>query len=90
MDANVKSSNISPLPSPDLSELDDGDEYCEEEEVFREESVRMKIQVLAMMVGIQGCSEPAAVLAEVVRVLKELEDRARKGVFLLSEGSMHN
>ena len=90
MDPNCKSSCISSLPSAnlaDISELDDGDEHCEE--VFCEERVRMKIQVLAMMVGIEGCSEPAAVLAEAVRVLRELDDRA-KGVFLLSEGGIQH
>ncbi|ONK79266.1 uncharacterized protein A4U43_C01F4630 [Asparagus officinalis] len=50
----------------------------DEEEEFSEERVRMKLRVLATMVGVEECSEPAAVLAEVVRVIRELDERAKR------------
>ncbi|KAG0489327.1 hypothetical protein HPP92_008138 [Vanilla planifolia] len=44
---------------------------------FCEEGVRKKMGVLARMVGMEGCGQPGVVLTEVVRVLKELDGRAR-------------
>ncbi|PKA48748.1 hypothetical protein AXF42_Ash018690 [Apostasia shenzhenica] len=53
------------------------DEEAAEAEAFCEEGVRKKMGVLARMVGMEGCRQPGAVLTEVVRVLKELDGRAR-------------
>ncbi|PKA61205.1 hypothetical protein AXF42_Ash006101 [Apostasia shenzhenica] len=55
----------------------DRDDWEGEDEAFSEEGVRRKMGVLARMVGMEGCGQPAAVLTEVVRVLKELDGRAR-------------
>ncbi|KAK8949374.1 hypothetical protein KSP39_PZI005623 [Platanthera zijinensis] len=49
----------------------------EEEAAFSEEGVKKKMGVLARMVGMEACGQPAVVLTEVVRVLKELDGRAR-------------
>nr|XP_010917657.1 uncharacterized protein LOC105042232 [Elaeis guineensis] len=43
------------------------------DDVFCKESVKKKIEVLAGMVGYEGCDEPGVILDEVVKVLKELE-----------------
>ncbi|XP_020598752.1 uncharacterized protein LOC110038302 [Phalaenopsis equestris] len=54
-----------------------GSEEEEEEAAFCEEGVKKKMGVLARMVGMEGCGQPGVVLTEVVRVLKELDGRAR-------------
>ncbi|KAL0920018.1 hypothetical protein M5K25_009119 [Dendrobium thyrsiflorum] len=57
---------------------DAGEEGGEEEMDFCHESVRKKMGVLAKLVGMEGCGgQPAVVLTEVVRVLKELDGQAR-------------
>lgn len=56
----------------------DEDDGEEEEMDFGHESVRKKMGVLAKLVGMEGCGgQPAVVLTEVVRVLKELDGQAR-------------
>lgn len=82
MDPNDrKISSIAAPPSSSLAKSEHADDSEQQEEdlqeAFLEERVRVKIRVLAMMVGVRGCSEPGVVLAEVVRVLKELDGRAR-------------
>ncbi|EHA8588273.1 putative lactoylglutathione lyase, chloroplastic [Cocos nucifera] len=55
----------------------DGADASEDErsvdDVFCEGSVKKKMEVLAGMVGYEGCDEPGVILDEVVKVLKELE-----------------
>ncbi|KAH0467520.1 hypothetical protein IEQ34_004758 [Dendrobium chrysotoxum] len=59
------------------SKIDAGSEDEEEAAAFCEEGVKKKMGVLARMVGMEGCGQPGVVLTEVVRVLKELDGRAR-------------
>ncbi|XP_058078977.1 uncharacterized protein LOC131227239 [Magnolia sinica] len=60
----------------EVSEESDGDERCVNE-ILYEESVKTKLEFLAGMVGVDS-SQPADVLTEVVRVLKDLERERRK------------
>ncbi|KAL0924325.1 hypothetical protein M5K25_005141 [Dendrobium thyrsiflorum] len=59
------------------SKIDAGSEDEEEAAAFCEEGVKKKMGVLARMVGMEGCGQTGVVLTEVVRVLKELDGRAR-------------
>ncbi|KAG0458105.1 hypothetical protein HPP92_022996 [Vanilla planifolia] len=76
------------LAAGEVSKSDEGSEFQtwdggrradedEEAAAFCEEGVRKKMGVLARMVGMEGCGQPGVVLTEVVRVLKELDGRAR-------------
>ncbi|KAH0463581.1 hypothetical protein IEQ34_008163 [Dendrobium chrysotoxum] len=81
--ATFKGASVSPSRKSDEdSELkgwkDAAEEEEEEEMNFCHESVRKKMGVLAKLVGMEGCGgQPAVVLTEVVRVLKELDGQAR-------------
>lgn len=67
---------ISNAGTCDLWDFDGADASEDErgvDDVFCKESVKKKIEVLAGMVGYEGCDEPGVILDEVVKVLKELE-----------------
>ncbi|KAL6006155.1 hypothetical protein ACLOJK_040201 [Asimina triloba] len=67
-------------------ELSEESEYCDGlHEIFCRESVKRKLELLASMVGV-GSSQPAEVLTEVVRTLKDLERKWR----IVSEGAMRS
>ncbi|KAI0513414.1 hypothetical protein KFK09_009434 [Dendrobium nobile] len=78
--ANFKGGSVSPSRKSDENgQLKGWEDDGEEEEMdFCHESVRKKMGVLAKLVGMEGCGgQPAVVLTEVVRVLKELDGQAR-------------
>ncbi|KAJ4957682.1 hypothetical protein NE237_024793 [Protea cynaroides] len=85
--ATAETSN--PLLFHTMTNIEAADSYCEltggvsdaksdivdvdVDDILYDERVKKKLQVLAAMVGITSSASPGVVLAEIIRILKDLE-----------------